>query len=445
VRLEIDYKKITHSPYNPKDTDSFFTFTTFEVESLLNLIVNTNESSYYVSGYRGVGKTSFIKKVEEELTKKNGFVFIHVCVSKYDKYEIIIRNFIRQFYFQIIESSWYKDNKGKNQTIDAIIADITILNKQTFYEVNNENIKSESVSKTRVFNYELDIKELLVFLIPFFISIIAFSVDFTSQLPYKIILQIMGVIWSILQFVKMGFTVTRSKTKSSEHKETEKSFYDDDVAEYRFNNILNKLKESSDLKPVFIVDELDKMSVKEAKKVLHLFKSTLLSGNANFIVVGGQELYYELYSLNEIEDPILCTLFSKTIHVPLKSVYELRELFGKLVVNFEIVDNDEKKIAYDIFINDIVHESRRLPRKFISLIKNLLVFENGKAYIDISENYARPNSTEMLTAIENVVDRIKTRDNAIKDYIIINLYTEANKMMRAFNHHLINERINGII
>jgi len=115
MRLEIDYTKITDAPYK-KDTDSFFSFTKIEVQSLVDLISKMNESSYYLSGYRGVGKTSFIKKVEEELTKINGFVFIHVPVSKYDKYEILIRSFIRQFHIQFVENDLYKqfDKEDKN-------------------------------------------------------------------------------------------------------------------------------------------------------------------------------------------------------------------------------------------------------------------------------------------------------------------------------------------
>lgn len=135
MRLEIDYTKITDSPYK-SDSESFFSFTKIEVESFVNIISKMNESSYYLSGYRGVGKTSFIKKVEEELAKLDDFIFIHVPISKYDKFEILIRSFIRQFYFQFVANNLYKtDEVKKNKKNTQLASSLAILNKQTFASV----------------------------------------------------------------------------------------------------------------------------------------------------------------------------------------------------------------------------------------------------------------------------------------------------------------------
>ena len=354
MKIEIDYKKITDSPYR-KDENSFFSFTDTEVAEFVSLISKMNESSYYVSGYRGVGKTSFISKVEEELSKLNGYIFIHVPIAKYDKYEILIRSFIRQFYCQFVENKLCeKDEKIKiNEELPKLVAELSQLNKETFAIVNKEIVRGEKFEKVKEI-IKLNLKEEILFFALSLLTVFLLTINFGSQETYKIIAQILSVGVTIAQAIKLGYTLKETTTFIDQNTETHKTFYDDDIAEYRFNSLLKKFK-AANIRPVFVLDELDKLSVKDSKNVLFLFKSTFLAGHANFIVVGGQELYYDLYTSHDIEDPILSTLFSKTFHVPLKSSYELRNLFNSLVLNKNILQTEEQKAAYYQYINCGAH------------------------------------------------------------------------------------------
>ena len=426
MRLEIDYKQITDSPYK-RGAASFFSFTKIEVENFTNLISNMNESSYYVSGFRGVGKTSFIKKVEEELTKTGDVVFVHVPIAKYDNYEVLIRGFIRQCFFQFVENKAYKNFKSSQEIIN-LVESLDELNKQTFSKIEIEKFNEKKAVGEREI-VKVSLKEEILFFLAGILTVVLFTIDFGAAENYKIIAQFVSIGVTIVQALKFNNTIKKNKSSTKRKSETEKSFYDDEIAEYRFNNLLKDFK-SIGIKPIFIIDELDKLSISEAKKVLYLFKSTLLSGYANFIVIGGQDLYYELYTAKDSEDHILSTLFSKTFHIPLKSSYELRDLFEKLILNKESIVTDEQKAAYNQFVNCLVLESKKIPRKFVNLIKDELFFEKERAFIDIPEEYARPAHSELLLALDKVCDEIESHPMPIKDYIILKLFGELDNILR---------------
>jgi Cdc6-like AAA superfamily ATPase len=427
MKLKIDFNKITDAPYR-KDLSAFFNFTTLEVEALVNLISKMNESSYYLSGFRGVGKTSFMMKVQEELSKINGFIFIHVPISKFDKYEILIRNFVRRFYNQFVKNESIQSQKEikENPKTKELVESLTKLNTQTFATVNNEELTVNRFekNKTKILS---DHKAELLLTLAILASVTMATVNFESD-TYKITATFMPICWAIAQAVYLGVKRTKQKNHSKQNSESQKDLYDDEIVEHKFVTLLEEFK-SGGIKPIFILDELDKLDIKDAKKVLFLFKSTMLSGHANFIVIGGQDLFYELYAAKETEDPILSTLFSKTIHVPLKSSSELRNLFEKFILNQEDIKTDDQKIAFDQYLNGLIIQSRRIPRKFINLIKGELFFENGNAYINIPDEYNRPGNTELLAAIDRVCERITNHPQPVKDYIALNLFQHTDDLL----------------
>lgn len=429
MKLEVEYKLISNSPFDYTKGDSFFTFTQIEVDSLLNCIQNLNEGCYFISGYRGVGKTSFIKKIEQSLKSNQEYVFIHVTIARHENFEVLIRRFIRQFYIQLVESGLCEkliNQNRKNAEIEDIVSHITWLNIQTFSKFETEynlHVKKERILRKEISINIIKISTLIISLFALLISI--FQVSHSD-----IILKIAIIINVIFQAFNFNFIRTKINSKSKEKRGSIKSFYDDDIAEYEFNKLLTKIKLLSDItiNPIFVIDELDKLSVSESKKVLSSFKSTLLSGNADFIVIGGQDLYYDLYLTSQAEDTMLSTLFSKSIHVKLKSRQELRNLFDKIILNKGVIDSNEKYSNYSNYINGLVYNSRRIPRKFINLIIENLIFENGKAYIYISE-FQEMEFEKILSLIERIVENANIEQQAIKDHIILNLIIHSKNLL----------------
>ncbi len=436
MKIKINHKKLTDSPYDG-DTTSIFKFTDIEVEKIVNDLTKLKESCYYISGYRGAGKTSFIVKTEEELKKQTNdenFVFVHVSISKFEKYEILIRDLIRQFHYQFIEKGIYKKGNLNVASVHKLADELTTLNKQTFYNISHETSKIDRTEKNKSFKYNIDITKIALLILSFLSLMISFIIDLDFICPcFTWISRIGSSIWAIAQSFQANLSFTRTETTIAEDKENEKSFYDDDVAEYKFKAILRKFKELPDpkMKLIFVIDELDKLSLKDAKRVLHLFKSTLLCGYANFIVVGGQKLFYELDLSDETEDGILNTLFSNTYHIKLKSGAELRALFDQVILANEELTDAQNKTKYEEYVNSLIIESRRIPRKFINLIKAELQWEkdangNTYAYIAIPETNLT-DSTNLVNAMDEASDMLSTTGkipDAIRDFILMIFFRE---------------------
>ena len=71
MRVLIETKNLIDFHYRA-DTSSIFPFNNDKVNALVYEILYGWPTCYLVSGYRGAGKTSFLKKVEEKCKEKKG-------------------------------------------------------------------------------------------------------------------------------------------------------------------------------------------------------------------------------------------------------------------------------------------------------------------------------------------------------------------------------------
>jgi predicted AAA+ superfamily ATPase len=98
LEVNIDKSKLTDSPYSTERKAAFL----FEEDEIFEQVIlelkYANPSSFLVSGYRGVGKTSFINRIAEYL--KSDFICANINIAKYDGYPRIVKKLIRQLYFQ---------------------------------------------------------------------------------------------------------------------------------------------------------------------------------------------------------------------------------------------------------------------------------------------------------------------------------------------------------
>jgi hypothetical protein len=147
--------------------------------------------------------------------------------------------------------------------------------------------------------------------------------------------------------------------------------------------------------------------------------------------VAGQELFYQFKSSDDIDDAILSTLFSRIIHVPLLSVSEFSNIFNKLFIQQTNFSQGESAIV-QAFIDFLVFKSKRIPRKFINLIRQKIYWENDKAYLDISEDPEKYKVySEMIKGIQKIDDEeiaVNFSDGS-RDYLKMQLYIKAEKIL----------------
>ncbi len=372
MKIPIDIKKLTDSPYSPKLKDAFLFEDSDIVEGFVNELNSARPSTFLVSGYRGVGKTSFVNRIQEKLDAN--FLKINISLSKYEGYPTLIKKLIRYLYIEF-------NNLDQAENISRIELEekLGLLYDRTFNDVtfNHSEIKkgSRKISTDLSFN----LKKVLPILV-LALSALNLNIDILNNAISKYSFFIVSLIWSILTSWNVKLFFSKEKTKISE--KIRKSLYDDEIAEYHLFEILEELK-LNNLNVLIAFDELDKIGdTKEVEKIIKDLKRLLLSGYANFFVVAGQGLYYQLEKSNLLDDPVLSSLFSKTVHIPFLRYSALKRFCIKLVKD----DNLIKEDILNLYFDSLILESCRTPRKLSNYFRSKLTFEKNSAFIAIDES-----------------------------------------------------------
>ena len=94
MKVRIDHTKLIDSPYNGEGT-GLFNFTKSDTDDFLQDLRYGKPTCYLISGYRGAGKSSYIKKLEEEIKEKDKTkVFVYLNFAKYENRSIILRKLL---------------------------------------------------------------------------------------------------------------------------------------------------------------------------------------------------------------------------------------------------------------------------------------------------------------------------------------------------------------
>lgn len=231
MKIKIDSKKINvyDKEYNFNEEDN-------EIKKqLTQQISNGNNFCFLISGYRGTGKTTFVKTLEENIKEEN-VMFIHLNFSKYEKYSLILRKLIREIYLNLSSTNAW--NKIDNNLVD----NIELLYEHTFYEV----FRSSNTKKLKEFSIKLegnyDVKSIAKPLLPYIaivLSSLNLSFDIIPQLvkSSNLLLLIGSILWVGCDLIKLTGVFKKEKTLVEEL--NRKSLYDDEIAEYHLKNILN--------------------------------------------------------------------------------------------------------------------------------------------------------------------------------------------------------------
>lgn len=413
MKIPILISKLTDSPYCEDLKDSFLIDEDDAVKQLVLELNNARPSSFLISGYRGVGKTSFVNRVEEKLEKKK--IFVSVSLAKYDGYKVLLKKVIRQLYisYEELEIAELEESKELNAKFSLLYErtfnDVTVLKKQ---QALNEN--------KRINDVKFDIKKILPIL---FVIIFGTNAvfDLFNSTAFNYFLFLLAILWTSLSTWNLNFTQSKSKVDLEEI--SRKTLYDDEIAEHHLFEILKELKEHN-FSVVIAFDELDKIkAVSTVEEIINDLKSLLLCGLSNFFVIAGQGLYYQLEKSKYTDDPVLSSLFSKTIHIPFLKYSSLKKFCLNLVDDEEI----KKDELFNSYFDYLILEAGSIPRKLSNLIRDQLIWEGDKAYIivDDSQKGQFDFQSKILGIIIKIIDGDlpKITSNVVKlDFFIAQIH-----------------------
>ncbi|MBX2906471.1 MAG: ATP-binding protein [Taibaiella sp.] len=389
MKIKIDSAKLTDAPYSAEIAEAFLFDDSEELQQILLELNNARPGSYLVSGYRGSGKTSFINRITERV---NGFLVVEINIAKSIAYPNLIKKIIRQLFLR------YQSYKGKSNEDPVFIKEFQLLYDRTFNDIvfgESANVKEE---EKRELTIEYDLKKLLPLLFTVF-----FATNVTIDLSptwLQFVLLVAAAIWSYVKTFKKSVTSTNTQTKNTEL--SRKSLYDDEIAEHHLFEIFKKLKDQK-IKVLVVFDELDKLqNAEKIKEVIDELKPLLLSGYASFMIVAGQSLYYDLEKSVYLDDIVISTLFTKTIHVSFPKNVTLKRFCLGIVVDDEVKANP---LVNDYFDN-LILLSGRIPRKLINLIRSEIIWDNKQATIVVREEQMQSLrwKARILQAVTHGVD-----------------------------------------
>lgn len=420
MRIPIDISKITDSPYSSENSDSF----QFENESTINDLraeLNSgNPTTFLVSGYRGVGKTSYVNKVVEGLDDQS--LVVRVSLASFTSYSGLIKKIIRKLFseYSALDDSSKLDDLQFNK-------DFKLLHRRTFENIQFTVSSEKTTTVSTAQSLELSAKKLAPFVFTALTSLNG-ALNWTQYPVVNYIVVLASVIWSTVEV--FNWKKSRKVESNDSDKEESKTLYDDEIAEHRLFEIIIEL--SKEKKCIIIFDELDKIQdINRVSEILEKLKGLMLSGLITSIVIGGQDLYYQVVKAKTNDDLVLNSLFSRLIHVPLPDQSRLRSYFLNLISD----ESKKREPTLSEYIDELVLRTAGNPRKFASGIRGDLTWDrNRNPYISVSDDTGQYLSydQELLYTLneikKNTVPQLSLGDQAKQDFYVSQLFIWIERM-----------------
>ncbi|WP_454802075.1 hypothetical protein [Mucilaginibacter phyllosphaerae] len=305
-----------------------------------------------------------------------------------------------------------------------------MLYDRTFNEVvysQAKNKKQESKTETKA---EFDLKKIAPYIL-ILLSTAGITLDLYLRWVQVVVLAAV-IIWSVLN--TWSLTRTKSTNTSDSDGQTRKSLYDDEIAEHHLFDILKDLK-AGGYKLLVIFDEMDKLDDDtKITGVISDLKPLLLSGYANYMVVAGQSLYYELEKSNYMDDLVISTLFSRTVHVSFLKNATLKKYCLSLIVD----ETDKSNPLVNDYFDSLILRSGRIPRKLVNLLRSAITWTNTEAAIIIDEGLddeLRWRSRILQAAAYAVDNELANmaKNNVQLDFFTAQAFLWLSKMMSLFS------------
>ena len=391
MKINVESSKLTDAPYTKETANAFVFEDDGQFEQLKLELENAVPGSYLISGYRGSGKTSFINRLKSEVS---GFLIVDLNIAKKYEYPVLIKKIIRQLYL----SYSALDTGRKSKLTKDFEDELKLLYDRTFNDIVHSqliNAKEEHKSERKL---QYDFKKLIPYIFALFSAL---CVTFFSGLLWFPYLTLVGsIVWAgVADFSQ---TWTRTKTGSANVELSRKSLYDNEIAEYHLFTVLQELHEKK-VKILLVFDELDKLPDDgQIKEVINDLKPLLLSGYASSLVVAGQSLFYELEKSTYLDDLVISTLFSRSIHVAFLKNAALKKFCIGLISD----DSNKSDPLVNEYFDSLILHSGRIPRKLVNLIRSSMVWEDKQATIMIDENKSKTLKwkSDILRAVTYAID-----------------------------------------
>ncbi len=317
IVLKRDWDVQIARPLNGETPRGHYSGRNLELNMLANEILRGKKGSILISGYRGVGKTSLVyKSLWNVLSKKREVIIVFLNATQLESgfyTEInenkkidprkIIENLIRGLFITISKDD--SINNELEEKIKDLYKKATASSFGKSEEFKNQKSLTQEKANELYIDFSLE-KTQLIYVSSWILST---ALQFSQIFPYDILNKLAPLIVAFP--APLFINLMYKKSIISRNKEFSEK--DIDIM-YQYDASLNNLEfdledmhrkiENSNLKLIYVIDELDKLDINIIEEIMNYFKNLFNLSEALFIFIGGEELYnYDSIINQKNKDP----------------------------------------------------------------------------------------------------------------------------------------------
>jgi hypothetical protein len=379
-----------------------------DASHLANQIVRS-DGVILITGYRGVGKSTFINQVLNKIEAAQGLqaddiqckiIPIPMSVAKVSSVGGALRLCIRAIYrtFRNLEDQEQKKSSEKSHLpfhwkrsqllTDQEKQHLWFANLRASYKVSMS--QAEALSQSRSLHGGLGLNPG-----DFFVG------------PVKT--AVMAVVPTIGYRTSKDWNEKMDRTISLLD-------YDEDRAEEDIGQFIDMLAEPRGyddkqvrIKLLFIFDEMDKMEAREGQDVLiRSLKNLFLRRHAVFLLVTSKEFYYMLLEDRKKEDSILGSYFSSVITVPMFTSANTQTLLENLLAHKSGLSMQEQALISNL-AKYFTYRAHGLPREVMREIRSMQCWAPRLLQSFLTDRSVQAGTIQLYAQIQDVIENLNSR------------------------------------
>jgi len=397
-------RPIPTSPLSSDETSHYVGRPDEEASRLARQIRHA-DGTILVTGYRGVGKSSFVNRVifharaAQENVPSDGWLIVPITVNlaKVAGVQNILRITLRSVREALLDadSRTAKAIPGHLKSIPLPLSrenEIEPL-EEAYIRATYKVTMSRSTGSERRAEFGSSI-----------------SIDPGKWLGGKIVGMELG------KFLEAGIKNTKT---AKINRELSLLDFDENAAEESLAGLIRSLATPRPIVPdgpdvriklVFVFDELDKMDVDTGlKPMIEGLKNLFLQQYSVFILVTSKKFYYDLLKDRAIEDAMLNSYFSAIVHVPLLSYEQARKMVNDWVdwkgaKQLETPAPAESKLI-DQLTRVLVYRSFGNPRDIIRELRLMQDWADTADQPYLTDRLSKSPNLQIFAAIQDCIEK----------------------------------------
>lgn len=394
-----------------------------ELAIFVNELLRREQGAILVTGYRGVGKTSFVHKALHELfeqydKKKLLLVLVNGNHLESDGYsrgtspKSILVNLIRRLY-----ASAQNENlrSGLKQDLESLYKK-AVSSEFKLSEAIEHNKKIAQETETSV-QAEISAQQLgatqIIWLLSFSLALVTqiFPILPDSVWISKILPLLLAFpVPLLLSFAwKTGQKMSTSEASTNSAQQLYTMDNSVNNLEFDLERLHDELRKDG-IKTIYVLDELDKLDVDTIFNAMKYFKNLFTLSSALFVFVGGEELFLKYQVVEERSDhygdplpdyrPLEYTYFSSKYFLARPSDVDLLAFLDEVIDNFNEIKSES---AFEDYKRSLIFDAKGDFFDLIQVVKGKISTFDGVRPVLVFE---ADNGTKLKADLQRAVSAL---------------------------------------